>query len=210
MQETMVILSEGFSTGIAAVWIACWTASFGFFAYAGAMAGVVSNIRVVLNILISLATAAAPLALVLPLARVGTRCDDLQAALNDKAMRHCMRHLEFHERLNALELRLRRLNNQQGLGFCVGGVVLDKRTLIKIFVGIASLTGTIGPAVMLLTPQPTVGDANECALTEAVRPRVSGRLAPSRRLTPCCMSVQETASVRSFLDSAIALVVSYS
>ena len=177
-----MILSEGFSTGIAAVWIACWTASFGFFAYAGAMAGVVSNIRVVLNILISLATAAAPLLLVLPLARVGTRCDDLQAALNDKAMRHCMRHLEFHERLNALELRLRRLNNQQGLGFCVGGVVLDKRTLIKIFVGIASLTGTIGPAVMLLTPQ-TVGGAADCALTEAVCPRVYGRLAPSRRLT---------------------------
>ena len=94
-------------------------------------------------------------------------------------------------------------------GWRYHGVVLDKRTLIKIFVGIASLTGTIGPAVMLLTPQPTVGDAAECALTEAVRrPRVHGRLAPCRRLTPCCLSVQETDSVRSILDHAIALVVS--
>ena len=73
-------------------------------------------------------------------------------------------------------------------GFRVGGVVLDRRTLVKIFIGIASLTGTIGPAVMLLTP-PGAGaaTASDCTLTEPERTAVRDILALAVRL-PCCAS----------------------
>ena len=73
-------------------------------------------------------------------------------------------------------------------GFRVAGVVLDRRTLVKIFIGIASLTGTIGPAVMLLTPE-TVGSAaaSDCALTEPERTAVRDILTLAVRL-PCCAS----------------------
>ena len=122
--------------------------------------------------------AIAPLLLVRCLAQVGSRCDDLHDALNDKVLKD----LRYHGRLDALIKGLRRLNNGQGLGFSIAGLVLDKRTLGKIFLGIASLCGTIGPAVMLLRPQSSAAAAGDCALNDAVRTHVVVSLA--RSLTP--------------------------
>ena len=82
-------------------------------------------------------------------------------------------------------------------GFRVGGVVLDRRTLVKIFIGIASLTGTIGPAVMLLTPE-KVGSAaaSGCTLTEPERTAVRDILALAVRL-PCSVSAFALTHARS-------------
>ena len=176
--ETMAALSEGFGTGIVSAWVGCWTLSFGFFVLAGASAGVESNMRIAGTLGVGFLAAIAPLLLVYCLAQVGSRCDDLHDALNDKVLKD----LRYHGRLDALIKGLRRLNNGQGLGFSIAGLVLDKRTLGKIFLGIASLCGTIGPAVMLLRPQSSAAAAGDCTLNDAVRTHVLVSLA--RSLTP--------------------------
>ena len=176
--ETMAALSQGFGTGIVSAWVGCWTLSFGFFVLAGASAGVESNMRIAGTLGVGFLAAIAPLLLVHCLAQVGSRCDDLHDALNDKVLKD----LRYHGRLDALIKGLRRLNNGQGLGFSIAGLVLDKRTLGKIFLGIASLCGTIGPAVMLLRPQSSAAAAGDCTLNDAVR--THARVSLARSLTP--------------------------
>ena len=53
-----------------------------------------------------------PLLVVLPLARTSSGCDDLLDELNAKALRH----LDCHDRLDAVETRLRQRNSGQGMG----------------------------------------------------------------------------------------------
>ena len=75
------------------------------------------------------------------LASTSTHCDYLMDELNEariKAGKDC--HLKIH----CLETSLKQLNNGQGLGFVMGGTVIDKR-----FLGIlaAQIVAAFGPII---------------------------------------------------------------
>lgn len=53
--------------------------------------------------------------------------------------------------LDQIERLLDRCNNQAGLGFVVGGKVVDRRTLKTIFVGMVSLVSTVFPVLVALS-----------------------------------------------------------
>ena len=61
---------------------------------------------------------------------------------------------------------LRSMNNSQGLGFCVFGKVVDKKTLNVIGISVVSFVSTAVPLLMAVLVPDAVAREGECALTE--------------------------------------------
>ena len=71
-----------------------------------------------------------------------------------------------HERAFPLQYTLRSMNNSQGLGFCVFGKVVDKKTLNVIGISVVSFVSTAVPLLMAVLVPDAVAREGECALTE--------------------------------------------
>ena len=59
---------------------------------------------------------------------------------------------DVYRKTNPLLTTLRNLNGGMGLGFVVFGVVVDKRTLNKVLLGVTSIFGTAVPLILALMP----------------------------------------------------------
>jgi hypothetical protein len=68
----------------------------------------------------------------------------------------------IHRRTDPLLTTLQRLNGGQGLGFVVLGVVLDRKTLNKAAVGVASVFATLVPVVLALQPDVMLRGLSTC------------------------------------------------
>ena len=78
-------------------------------------------------------------------------CDKLLEQLNDVSF---IGDVEHKDRCAHLRRSLTCLNRDQGLGFRIGGVVVDKRYMMKLVLGVASAsTGLIGGLVALGTKE---------------------------------------------------------
>lgn len=125
-----------------------------------------------------------------PLAQTSTACSDLMDYLNIQRTQN----LNLHERLSALETALRQHNKGKGLGFVVGGIVVDVRLLSQAFLGIFSVLSTVIPLIMLLRP----ADLEECALTDLqVRCCCGSHFDISLRLTINCVAFAQKAAFQS-------------
>lgn len=125
-----------------------------------------------------------------PLAQTSTACSDLMDYLNAQRTQN----LNLHERLSALETALRQHNKGKGLGFVVGGIVVDVRLLSQAFLGIFSVLSTVIPLIMLLRP----ADPEECALTDLqVRCCCGSHFDISLRLTINCVAFAQKAAFQS-------------
>eukprot|EP01047_Picozoa_sp_COSAG01_P090961 COSAG01_NODE_22677_length_845_cov_47.839142_2_plen_170_part_01 len=87
-----------------------------------------------------------------PLAMTSTNCDGLMTALNASRLKHISTH-GTHLAIFTLEIALRRLNLDQGLGFMVDEVVINKRTLKQVFLAMATIFPPIFASVWALREQ---------------------------------------------------------
>ena len=83
-------------------------------------------------------------------------------ALNANRLKH-LNDPTAHAKIFGVETALRRLNLDQGLGFSIGGSVVDKRKLKQVLVGMATTVSPLFATVMALRPAPTTG-AFVCSL----------------------------------------------
>ena len=86
-----------------------------------------------------------PLGLALDVAAASSRCDEFMDSLNEK------RTQENHEQILWLETKLSKLNKGQGLGFSVYGVVLDRKTLKNLAIGIVGTMSTVVTTLIALS-----------------------------------------------------------
>jgi hypothetical protein len=87
--------------------------------------------------------------LALDVAAASSECDKLMVALNNKRISD--RSMEVHDKLQILEVTLSKLNRGQGLGFTVGGKVLDRTTLRMITAAIGAVVSTALPVAFALS-----------------------------------------------------------
>ena len=98
-----------------------------------------------------------------PFAATSSNCDRLMAALNDVRLKHCG-DATAHLQIMAVETGLKQLNLNQGLGFSVGGTVMDKRKLKQLVVGLTSAVSPVFATVTALRPEGTTTPLRTCFL----------------------------------------------
>eukprot|EP01048_Picozoa_sp_COSAG05_P009521 COSAG05_NODE_789_length_7324_cov_4.272664_3_plen_506_part_00 len=110
---TMPTLSECFGPGIAAVTVACCIISFGTFALFLANDSLGMAALTALFLLL-------PLLPLWPLATCSTACSNILVTLNDCRLAHLtVDETGAHTRIRAIELALRQLNHDAGMGFVI-------------------------------------------------------------------------------------------
>jgi hypothetical protein len=163
---TMTALSNGWSRGLLILFIGCWLLTVAIFGAALSLATGSSKddpTRVVIVILIDFLILLLPLQMSRCVAQVSSGCDDLMNTLNDKRLDN----LGDSERLRALELALKSLNNEQGLGFVIADdTVLDRRVLRNMFFSVASVFGTLAPILFSIVL--TATDSTNAAMYGAL------------------------------------------
>eukprot|EP01052_Picozoa_sp_SAG31_P015329 SAG31_NODE_982_length_10556_cov_18.203883_9_plen_338_part_00 len=85
-----------------------------------------------------------PMAMSRGVADVSTSCDDLSDSINKRRIEDLNRGV----RLMQLELALNNTNARQGLGFVIGGTVLDKKKLRVLFGSVFSIFTTVIPIIL--------------------------------------------------------------
>jgi hypothetical protein len=162
VNSTLPALSRGWANGLLALWTACWAASLGMFTH-------YLDCGTMFFFVMGVISACVPLFLAADVASASSDCDTIKAELNSK--RAADLSVENDAKLFVLERLLQNLNKDQGLGFVVGGTVLDNTTLKMIFAKMAGLLGTVGPIILSLAPTTTAsadaGDLPQCAATAA-------------------------------------------
>jgi hypothetical protein len=91
------------------------------------------------------------LAVLWPLAMTSSNCDELMTAFNTNRLAYVHDTTACVKIMN-IETALRRLNLDQGLGFSIGGSVVNTRKLIQIFISVASIVPPIFATVVALRP----------------------------------------------------------
>ena len=83
-------------------------------------------------------------------ARVSSACKELMVTLNQCRLDSLLesRSQEIHAQITVLEVALSKLNDGQGLGFLVAGIVIDKGKLIFVSRMIGALVVTVGPILV--------------------------------------------------------------
>ena len=83
-------------------------------------------------------------------ARVSSACKELMVTLNQCRLDSLLesRSQEIHAQITVLEVALSKLNDGQGLGFLVAGIVIDKGKLIFVSRMIGALVVTVGPVLV--------------------------------------------------------------
>jgi hypothetical protein len=130
-------------------------------------------------------------------AAVSTRCDDLKEKLNTVRISDLSE--EMHMRIGILEAAMGQVNHGQGVGFKIGGTVIDKKMLKLLASKIVALCSAAFPFVLVATVSAKAkergGDNSICELTEphnetlAELARVLRRTAMFQDLGACRYSI---------------------
>jgi D-serine dehydratase len=83
-------------------------------------------------------------------------------ALNDKRLDD----MGTHEQIHVLEIGLRQVNNNNGLGFTILDVVINNKVLGKIIVGLATVIPSVVAAMLAMRPE--IGQEVEQGLSATV------------------------------------------
>jgi len=175
LEQTMTLLTSGWATGMIGMITVLW-------AFTVANLAQLFNVPVLdaldrmdgndpgtnfgLSVRVIIVTAPMPIMMAVDLTKTSSRCDELKDCINQSGIRHgptCFHNLAW------LETRLRQMNNDQGLGFKVGGMVLDKKKLAVIAISLGSGLVTLITYMIALqdTPAVAVGGNATCAPTAA-------------------------------------------
>ena len=108
-----------------------------------------------------------PLLLLLDVAATSSSCDMLMDTLNDVRIKH---QKPAHLQIEWLETALARLHHGQGLGFQIGGLVIDNRTLRNAVIAIVGGLTTVVTTLLALSDdleRLTPFNNSQCELTSA-------------------------------------------
>jgi hypothetical protein len=126
LTHTLPTISHGFGDALLAFWAAAWVLAFGQFSAALMDDGGSFHL---INACVFLVF---PLFVALDVAGASSDCDSIAASLNDKRADAMD---QSDDKLVRMERLLSLANRGQGLGFKVGGKVMDRSTLKMIFIG---------------------------------------------------------------------------
>ena len=124
INETLPALSRGWANGLLTLWTACRVAALGMFSH-------FLDCGTTFFLCTGVVSACIPMWLAADVASASSDCGTIKAELNSK--RAADLSVENDAKLFVLERLLQNLNKDQGLGFVVGGNVLDKTTLKMVF-----------------------------------------------------------------------------
>ena len=121
--------------------------------------------------------------LTMDVAMTSSKCDVLMSTLNSVRIRSGE---EANDRITWLEMSLANLHHGQGLGFTIGGAVVDKRTLRVAFFALFGGLSSIVTALLALRADPppettsgndsgACGDGLRAAVVAAARAAMLGR-----------------------------------
>lgn len=140
-RRTMPLISQGWGPGLGGL-------ALGFWAWAAAIAMVLilpSAIPTILAMpVVMLMAASVPLLLAFDPAHTSSQCDKLVEGLNNLVVID----LDDDKRVDPIIRALQRRNKNQGVGFVVFGLVVDKRVLRNVAVGMYSLMATVLPIML--------------------------------------------------------------
>ena len=170
--KTFPDLSHGFGGGLFMCALGFWTFSASAFA-----SGLTGSWGFSAGVIRSFALFCFPLLIALDVASASSSCDSLMNELNDKRLEAMG--LETDQKLQVLERALSLKNAGQGIGFSVHGVVVDRKTLSRVFFLVTGTVGTIVPVILALQPEPAL----------------------DLQLSPCALTPAQTAAIRSVVSS---------
>lgn len=174
IQKTLPGLSQGFGDGLFAITAGCWTGSLGNFAqFLDEEAnGDDGSWFYLLGVI---ALACLPLLVAADVAGASSDCDAILTTLNEKRQ-EAMLDAEVDAKLQILERVLKQENQGSGIGFVVGHIVVDKRTLGTILVGMSGLLGTVVPVILALQPTARHIGTDKCSLSASQINIIKGAL----------------------------------
>ena len=163
--STLKLLSQGWGSAV----------GFAFAGYGLAAVAFLSlflESRTTFSVVQVLFWSVAPLSISYDAAVASSECDLLSDVLNEKRKRGPKNDADFEHALQVIETILDRENTQQGLGFTVGGRILNMMTLSNIVGAVFGVLVVVIPVIFSLAPtDAAVSDgvltsASSCALTE--------------------------------------------
>jgi hypothetical protein len=157
---TLVTLSAGWAGGAAAVCVATWAVALGNIAGALRQQELA---KLAVALLGPALLACLPAALLWDLADASSECDLLVKDLNDKRLKDPSD--ATHVTIVKLETMLGQLNKNQGLGFVLFGVVLDKRYFFGLLMKLGALAITV-ITTLLAFRHNSNSDGGGCGLSE--------------------------------------------
>lgn len=198
-QKTLPDLSHGFGTGLFTLATAFWLLS------ASAFASSLRELRLS-GFFRSFNLFCFPLLVAIDVASASSDCDSLVVALNEKRKQtmdlETDQKLQVLERALALENagqgectppcfcrptsysrwqdcmhQTRRAVVCAGIGFCVLGAVVDRKTLTRIFLLVMGTLGTILPIIVALRPQEHPAGTDVCLLSSTQKSAVQALVA---------------------------------
>ena len=169
-QKTLPDLSHGFGAGLFMCASGFWF--FSASAFAASLRWTETE-KLLSGLFRSFVLFCFPLVIALDVATASSDCDSLVTVLNDK--RKQAMDVETDQKLQVLERALSLENAGQGMGFCVHGVVVDRKTLSRIFFLVMGAVGTVGPVIIALRPGTGPDLATSaCSLTHDQKTAVQG------------------------------------
>ena len=156
--EIMPAVSNGWGTMTIIFIITYWLVGFGQF---------VSWLRYSswFNAVFTILIFAFSLLVFWPLAVTSSNCDRLMIAFNKRRLAH-VGDRDAHHKILEVEIALRRLNLDQGLGFVIAGTVVDQRKIKQLFLAVGTSLSPVFATVMALRPAPTIETTYECLLSD--------------------------------------------
>lgn len=172
LNQSFQLLSKGWSTGLAGLCAGMWTVAFGLIfnilnpAYLqgydreyGSAPGTLLRTNLILMSVVT----PVPLIICMDVATTSSRCDLLLEATNASAIAYGK---ECHLEVAYLEDRMRGLNKGQGMGFKVGGVILDRSTLKSLAIAIGGGLTTFVTSLLAYTEETAHADQHARTLSE--------------------------------------------
>ena len=169
-QRTLPALSAGWATGAAAVCVAVWALSLGHLA--NALRRPLDDLgkppleNPAFWFLAAAFWACIPMLVLWDLADASSECDLLMKDLNGKRLADTSN--ATHITIFKLETMLGQLNKNQGLGFVLGGIVVDKRYFSALLLKLGALATTILTTLLAYrhAAQRTTTEGDGCRLTQ--------------------------------------------
>jgi hypothetical protein len=159
-ERTLPALSAGWAGGAAAVCLAVWAGALGVVAKALLYPELV---KLAGTMLAAALYACVPALILWDLADASSECDLLVKDLNDKRLKDPSD--ATHVTIVKLETMLGQLNKNQGLGFVLFGVVLDKRYFFGLLMKLGALAITV-ITTLLAFRHNSNSDGGGCGLSE--------------------------------------------
>ena len=160
-QRTLPTLSGGLSGGAAMACAGCWLGSLQI---VGAALQRTNIAGLAGGLLVAALVACLPAIILWDLADTSSECDLLVKDLNDKRLADFSD--SAHVTIFKLETMLNQLNKNQGLGFVLGGTVLDKRFFFNLLAKLGALAATVLTTLLAFRHDANSEDGGGCGLSE--------------------------------------------